>query len=173
MPTQLIFGLSALKIHGYEVVSLRYFKIDDHGSLHYLDDADLATAPDVKKGKPELRNRLFANAELQFRRPGGRIQIYRHVRANLGNDDSPGIGPGLKTDPRVLVNPEAMHRRSDDQGGELSVVVGVIFAHARLSDVYRVVWMVSDATGIAPKWGKPAFRVRNIWSVRRTAHRCR
>ena len=34
LPTQLIFGLSALKIHGYEVVSLRYFNIQPDGTLH-------------------------------------------------------------------------------------------------------------------------------------------
>ena len=104
LPTQLIFGLSALKIHGYEVVSLRYFKLNDDGTLHYLDDTDLAKVPDPQHGKPQTRNRIFANAELQFRKPGGRIQIYRHIQQNLDNDN-------LKKDPRTLKYLEAQGRR--------------------------------------------------------------
>ncbi|HEU4734871.1 MAG TPA: hypothetical protein VFT22_43565, partial [Kofleriaceae bacterium] len=57
LPTQLIFGLSALKIHGYEVVALRYFKIEPDGSLHYLDDAEVAAAPSPTKAKASTRNR--------------------------------------------------------------------------------------------------------------------
>ena len=33
---------------------------------------------------------------------GGGIQVWRHIRANLGNESSKGIGPGLEADPRVL-----------------------------------------------------------------------
>src|SRR5829696_1353735 len=45
LPTQLIFGLSALKLHGYEVVALRYFKLDDQGAIKYLTDDDVKQAP--------------------------------------------------------------------------------------------------------------------------------
>src|SRR4051812_12327717 len=62
LPTQLIFGLSALKIHGYEVVALRYFKIEPDGKLHYLDDSEVAAAP--VKAKANVRNRIFANVEI-------------------------------------------------------------------------------------------------------------
>src|SRR5260221_8999491 len=78
LPTELIFALSALKIHGYEAVALRYFKINDDGSLHYLDDDDVKKAPEVGKAKPEVRNWIFSNAELQFRKGSGRVQVYRH-----------------------------------------------------------------------------------------------
>src|SRR5206468_11820804 len=63
LPTQLIFGLSALKIHGYEVVAVRYFRLEPDGSIHYLDDNDVAAAPSPTKGRPNVRNRVFANAE--------------------------------------------------------------------------------------------------------------
>jgi len=98
LPTQLIFGLSALKIHGYEVVSLRYFKLEPDGKIHYLDDAEVAAAP--TKAKPEVRNRIFANVEVQFKRPGGHVQVYRHIQQNLDNDH-------LKVDGRVLKHLEA------------------------------------------------------------------
>src|SRR5262249_52824665 len=81
LPTQLIFGLSAVKIHGYEVVGLRYFRLNEDGGIHYLDDDDVKKAPDAK-ATPEKRNRIFANIELQFRKPGGRVQVYRHIQTN-------------------------------------------------------------------------------------------
>ena len=56
LPTELIFALSALKIHGYEVVSLRYFTLQPDGSIHYLDDDDLKKAPDPAKVAASKRN---------------------------------------------------------------------------------------------------------------------
>src|SRR6185295_19615127 len=53
LPTQLIFGLSALKIHGYEVVALRYFRLEPDGHIHYLDDKEVAAAPSPAKAKPQ------------------------------------------------------------------------------------------------------------------------
>src|ERR1044071_99366 len=102
LPTQLIFGLSALKIHGYELVALRYFRLEDNGGIHYLDDSDLKKAPDPEKGSAEQRNFVFSNCEVQFRKSGGRIQVWRHMRHNLGDDTMKGIGPGLKEDPRIV-----------------------------------------------------------------------
>ena len=156
LPTELIFALSALKIHGYEVVALHYFKLNDDGTLHYLDDADLKKAPDPTKAKAETRNWMFADAELQFRKPGGRIQIYRHIRANLGNEDSKGIGPGLKNDPRVIKYLEAKGPVAAMTKAASYLLSWESFSIMRNYLTSHVVWMVSDATGVAPKWGKAA-----------------
>jgi hypothetical protein len=156
LPTELIFALSALKVHGYELVGLHYFKINDDGSLHYLDDADLAKAPEVPKAKAEQRNWLFANAEVLFRKPGGRVQIYRHIRQNLGNEDGKGIGPGLKKDPRVLKYLEAKGPIAAMTKAASYLLSWDSFSLIRDYLTSHVVWMVSDATGVAPKWGKPA-----------------
>jgi hypothetical protein len=149
LPTQLIFGLSALKIHGYEVVSLRYFKLNNDGTLHYLDDDDLKKAPDPQRAKPEVRNRIFANAELQFRRPSGRIQIYRHIQQNLDNDH-------LKTDPRVLRYLEAKGTVAGMTKAASYLLSWDSFSMMRDYLTKNVAWMVSDATGVAPKWGRAA-----------------
>jgi hypothetical protein len=156
LPTELIFALSALKIHGYEIVRLRYFKINDDGTLRYLDDRDIAKAGDPLKVNAQARNMVFANAELEFRKPGGRVQIWRHIRANLGDAGSKGIGEGLRKDSRVIKHLEL---KGDVAGmtkaasyllswDSFSIIRGYLLKH--------VVWMVSDATGIAPRWGKPA-----------------
>jgi hypothetical protein len=149
LPTQLIFGLSALKIHGYEVVAVRYFRIEPDGQIHYLDDAEVVAAPSPSKARPQARNRIFANVEIEFRRPGGRIQVYRHIQQNLDNDH-------LKADPRVLKHLEAKGTIAGMTKAASYLLSWDSFSLMRDYLTGHVSWMVSDATGVAPKWGKPA-----------------
>jgi len=149
LPTQLIFGLSALKVHGYEVVSLNYFKLDQEGVIAYLTEEDVKKAPPVGAGRADIRNRIFANAELRFRKPGGRIQIYRHLQVNL--DDL-----HLKKDPRVLRHLEAKGPIAGMTKAASYLLSWEGFKVMRDYMIGHVVWMISDATGIGPKWGKPA-----------------
>jgi hypothetical protein len=148
LPTQLIFGLSAMKVHGYEVVSLRYFKLDKEGVIHYLGDADVKKAPAVGAQTAAFRNQIFANAELRFRKPGGRVQIYRHIQVNL--DDV-----HLKKDARVLHHLEAKGNIAGMTKAASYLLSWESFKMIRDYLSGHVVWMVSDATGIAPKWGTP------------------
>jgi hypothetical protein len=149
LPTQLIFGLSAMKLHGFEVVAVRYFRLEPDGQIHYLDDAEVAAVPLPSKAKAQNRNRIFANAEIQFRRPGGRIQIYRHIQQNLDNDH-------LKADPRVLKHLEAKGTIAGMTKAASYLLSWDSFSMMRDYLTGHVAWMVSDATGVAPKWGKPA-----------------
>lgn len=149
LPTQLIFGLSALRIHGYEVVALRYFKLEPDGSIHYLDDAEVAAAPSHAKARPSTRNRVFANVEVQFKRPSGRIQVYRHIQQNLDNEH-------LKADPRVLRHLEAKGTIAGMTKAASYLLSWDSFSTMRDYLTGHVSWMVSDATGVAPRWGKPA-----------------
>jgi hypothetical protein len=149
LPTQLIFGLSALKIHGYEVVGVRYFKLEPDGAIHYLDDAEVAAAPAPEKAKPQTRNRIFANVEIQFKKPGGRIQVYRHIQQNLDNEH-------LKQDLRVLKHLESKGPIAGMTKAASYLLSWDSFSMMRDYLTNHVTWMVSDATGVAPKWGKPA-----------------
>jgi hypothetical protein len=149
LPTQLVFGLSALKVHGYEVVSLRYFKLDPSGAIVYLTDEEVAKAPDPLKGRAATRNEIFSNAELRFRRPGGPIQTYRHIQYNL--DDA-----HLKKDPRVVKHLEAKGTIASMTKAASYLLSWDTFATMRNYLLKHTVWMVSDATGVAPKWGKSA-----------------
>ncbi|HEX3765155.1 MAG TPA: hypothetical protein VHW23_40945 [Kofleriaceae bacterium] len=148
LPTQLIFGLSALKIHGFEVVGLRYFRLEADGSIHYLDDAEVAAAPSTR-AKANMRNRVFANAEIQFRKPGGRVQVYRHIQWNLDNEH-------LKADPRILKHLESKGQIAGMTKAASYLLSWDSFSTMRDYLIGHVSWMVSDATGVAPKWGKPA-----------------
>lgn len=150
LPTQLIFGLSALKTHGYEVVSLRYFKLDAEGNIQYLTDADVAKAPDPRNtGTAGQRNRIFANSEIRFRKGSGPIQIHRHIQVNLDNDH-------LKKDPRVLKHLQAKGKVAAMTKAASYLISWQQFTTIRKYLIDNVVWMVSDATGVPPKYGKPA-----------------
>jgi hypothetical protein len=149
LPTQLIFGLSAMKVHGYEVVSLHYFKLDEQGAITYLSEEDVKKAPAIGAGRADLRNRIFANAELRFKKPGGRTQIYRHIQVNLDNDH-------LAKDPRVLRHLEAKGPIAGMTKAASYLLSWDTFKTMRDYMIQNVVWMISDATGIGPKWGKPA-----------------
>jgi hypothetical protein len=156
LPTTLIFGLSALKLHGYEFVGLRYFRIEDDGSLHYLDDADLAAAPAPEQARAGKRNMLFANCEVQFNKAGGRTQVWRHIRQNLGDHTSKGIGSGLEADARVIKHLESKGPVAGMTKAASYLLSWDSFSLIRGYLIGHVVWMVSDATGVAPKWGKQA-----------------
>jgi hypothetical protein len=155
LPTELIFGLSALKIHGFEFVGLRYFSLQDDGGIHYLDDADIAKAGDpAKASTAQKRNMVFSNAEVQFRRPSGRIQVWRHIRGNLANAASKGIGEGLKKDPRIMKHLESKGAIAGMTKAASYLLSWDSFSIMRDYLLKNVQWMVSDATGVAPKWGK-------------------
>jgi hypothetical protein len=149
LPTQLIFGLSALKVHGYEVVSLHYFKLDDEGTIKYLADDDVKKAPPIGAGTADHRNRIFANAELRFRKPNGRIQIYRHLQMNLDDEH-------MAKDTRVLAHLQAKGKISGMTKAAAYLLSWDSFSTMRRYMIDHVVWMVSDATGVPPKYGTPA-----------------
>jgi len=148
LPTQLVFGLSALKIHGFEIVGLRYFTLNKDGAIAYLTPAAVAAAPPVT-GKADARNRVFANAEVMFKKPGGRVQIYRHIQANLDNAHT-------AKDPSVLAHLRAKGKVAGMTKAASYLLSWDEFSTVRTYLLENVVWMVSDATGVPPKFGKAA-----------------
>jgi hypothetical protein len=181
LPGQLLFALLALHIHGGQPVSLRYFAIAPDGSLDYLTTSEIdgvaralaagdcrplePTRPPAKRGSPggcgEKRQRatwrqVFANLELSFRTPSGAIKTYRHIQANL--DDA-----HLAARPGVL--------RHLERKGEVVALTKAAsyllwwraFGRLRAYLLGHVVWMVSDATGIPPRYAEPAGFEQLTW----------
>jgi len=148
LPTQLIFSLSALTIHDYELLGVRYFKLTPDGELRYLTTADVDALG--KLTDAGTRNRELSNVELRFKKKGGsKEQVYRHIMANL--DD-----PHLEADPAAL-----KHLAKKGQVAAMTKAASYLLSFAQFATMRRyviehVVWMVSDTTGLPPKYGEPA-----------------
>jgi hypothetical protein len=154
LPTQLIFSLSALWIHGYELTSMRYFTLTPEGDVRYL------TAEDTKKldalTNLNKRNREYGNVELRFRKQGGREQVYRHLLANLDDEH-------LKSTPATLAHLEKKGRVAAMTKAASYLLTFDNFKGMRKYLVDHVEWMVSDSTGLAPKYGTPAGFEYEMW----------
>jgi hypothetical protein len=148
LPTQLIFGLSALAIHGYEPVSMRYFRLTKEGAIQYLTEADFAAIDKITDvGK---RNQELGNVEIKFRKLGQkREQTYRHVLANL--DDK-----HLEADPAALLHLQKKGNVAGMTKAASYLLSFNTFATMRKYVIEHVDWMVSDSTGLPPKYGTPA-----------------
>lgn len=148
LPTQLIFSLSALALHGYEPIQLRYFQLTDTGTIRYLTEADLVRIDGIKNTMQ--RNKELANVELQFQKKGTtRVQTFRHIMANL--DDK-----HLKATPNALRYLETKPKISAMTKAASFLLAFDSFTTIRKYLLDHTEWMVSDASGVAPKWGKPA-----------------
>ena len=166
IPGTLVFALSALAVHGYEPLSLRYFTIEPDGTLTYFTEAELDAETASRKdtedaGETKYKTRqhwrkqeaVFANMEILIRRIGDThdedIITYRHIVANL--DD-----PHLTEDGRVVKHLEAKGKVAFMTKAasyllwlpEFSVIRDYIIAH--------LAWMISDSSGLPPSFAEPA-----------------
>lgn len=148
LPTQLIFSLSALSLYGYEPTSMKYFTLADGGAIKYLTKADLDAADKLKDvGK---RNMALSNVEIKFRKIGSkREQTFRHLVANLDDQH-------LKKSPQALEHLIKKGRVSAMTKAASFLLMFDGFNTMRKYLIDQVDWMVSDATGLSPKYGKPA-----------------
>ena len=157
LPTQLIFSLSALSLHGYEPISMRYFRLTADGGVEYLSENDFEQIDKIKAvGK---RNQQLANVEIRFRKKGGgKEQVFRHIRANL--DD-----PHLAKDPSALRHLEKKGKVAGMTKAASYLLTFDQFATMRKYIVDHVEWMVSDSTGLPPKYGLPAGFEYETWGT--------
>ncbi len=162
LPTQLIFSLSALRLHGYEPVSLRYFKVDNAGEITYLTDADLKRIDSVKDAG--MHNRYLGDMELKFRKVGSkREQIYRHLMANLDNVH-------LKAAPGPLRHLEKKGHVSGMTKAASYLLSFGDFSVFRKYVMDHIDWMVSDTTGLPPSYGIPAGFEYETWGEWKSAN---
>ncbi|HUH04233.1 MAG TPA: hypothetical protein VML75_19680 [Kofleriaceae bacterium] len=170
LPGTLLFALSGLAIHGFEPVSLRYFRITDDGSLHYLELAELeegvARFKELARAQSEkervLRKKklqvwreqvaVFGNMEVGFRKRGDTsapLRTYRHIVANLDDPhlaDAPGLIRHLEAKGKVAAMTKAASYLL--WMDEFSTIRSYLLGH--------VEWMISDSSGIPPEYAGPA-----------------
>ena len=171
LPGQLVLMLWALELHQLEAVSLRFFRLNRDGSLRYVECSELpAVGHKRRRMKKEWRHNktIFADAfnhmELRYRQRGDKgapVRIYRHIAANLANKH-------LARDARVL-----KHLKAKGKVTAMTKAAGYMLWMPIMDDfrdylLAHVVWMVSDTTGIPPRWGKPAgfeYETHGVWTA--------
>jgi hypothetical protein len=151
VPGQLAFFLVALRAHGLEPVSLRFFRLEPDGSVHYLT-ADEITAGEKTRARklskvwvsPEF-SASFSNAELQFkpRDKDGPLRVHRHIAVNLSDDH-------LKEDPAVLKHLEAKGEVAAMTKAASYLLWAEGFTRVRDYLLGHMVFMISDSTAMAP-----------------------
>jgi hypothetical protein len=168
LPSQLIFALVGLSVHGYEPVALRAIALGADGAVRALTPSDFARfdaeVAGFRGAKKNARlNDLFANYELVFRKKGDtRERVYRHFQANLHNDR-------LANDPRIL--------RHLDRKGRVTAMTKAashLLWHKGFSAMRdwlksNVAWMVSDSTGINPLHLEPEHWEQTVYGSFDTA----
>ena len=155
LPGEIVFDLAALVVHGQEPVGLRYFRLKPDGSLAYVTQADL----DLAAHRPnELRN-LFQNAELRFRSgEGGPIRTLRHIAYNL--DDA-----HLKADGSLLAHLSAKGKVAAMTKAATHLLWSDHFSLIRGWLIDHTDWMISDSTGIPPRFAQAAGFVQDTFGI--------
>ncbi|HET9553409.1 MAG TPA: hypothetical protein VFP50_10615, partial [Anaeromyxobacteraceae bacterium] len=167
IPGQLAFFLTALAVHGYEPVSLRYFKVQKDGTLHYYTPSEIAKVEheDAKllRGKwtaPDF-SVAFSNSELTFVKkgedPATQARVHRHLAWDLSDSavKKTGIIAWLDAKgPIVAMTKAASYLlwRED-------------FSRMRNYLLRHMVLMISDSTGIPPQYAKPAGFVQETYGT--------
>jgi hypothetical protein len=161
LPTQLVFSLSALHIHGYELTGIRYFTLDKEGDVVYLTLADVEKLEKIR-GVGE-RNRGFGNVEIRFRKIGGKKeQIYRHIMANIDNNHLGKFDAPLK------------HLQKKGKVAAMTKAASYLISYGDFSKIRTYLidhaeWMISDSTGVPPSFGIPAGFEYETWGQWRSS----
>jgi hypothetical protein len=169
LPGQVSSFLLGLVAGGYEPVSMRYFTLDDAGEVHYLgqaeiDDADRAAlAHKPKSLKHDWQNpnfsTAFGNVEIQYRKIGETaLRTHRHIGWNLGDDY-------LKTHPQLVMHLEKKGQVAVLVKGASYLLWRGDFKRIRDYLLDHLAWMLSDSTGIPPRYAKQARMVQDTYGT--------
>jgi len=157
IPGQLSFHLTGMAVMGYEPVSLKFFRLDDDGKIHYLTQADFDALSKVKAKRVKGSwvdtdwSKAYDHMELTMRKagdPSAPLVVHRHFAWNLANkafDGSP-LQKYLQAKGKVAAMTKA---------ASYLIWLGG-FSKIRDYLLENMTFMVSDATGIDPRAAKKA-----------------
>ncbi len=165
IPGQLAFFVVGLAVHGQEPVSLRYFRLEPDGTIHYLTAEDIAASEPKKAQKlntiwnaPDF-SEAFSNLEVGFR-PVGKTdavpQVHRHIAANIAN------GP-LAKDPRLLHHLESKGHVSAMVKAAMYLLWMGDFSTIRNYLLTNADFTFSDTTGVPPRYAAKAGFVQETY----------
>jgi hypothetical protein len=166
IPGQLSFHMIGMTALGFEPVSLKYFTLNDDGTIHYLTQADIDAL--IKKVAKKKRpswvdtdfSEAFSNMELTFRKAGdpkAPLVVHRHFAWNLGDNGFKG-------------SPLEKHLQSKGTIAAMTKAASYLiwtssFRAIRDYLLEHMVWMASDSTGIEPRAAKKAGFVQTTYGT--------
>jgi hypothetical protein len=169
IPGQLAFFLTALAVHGYEPVSLKFFRIEPDGSLHYFSAAEIAAVENTEKAKM-LRGQwtepdfsvAFSNSELTFVKKGedpktAPRRVHRHLAQDLSDGALEKVG--------VMKWLEAKGPISAMTKAASYLLWRPDFKTVRNYLLANMVLMISDSTGIPPRYATKAGFVQETYGT--------
>lgn len=159
LPGQLSSFLIGLAVHGYEPVRVRYFTLEDSGAIRYLGEAEIEAmdqtlARQLKHdwAAPNF-SPAFSNVEIEFRpvgaAPDAPVRVHRHIAANLADVH-------LAKNPAVLAHLRAKGRVAAMTKGASYLLWRPEFSAIRDYLLASMAWMLSDSTGIPPRFARQA-----------------
>lgn len=159
LPGEVSLFLIALAVHGYEPVSLRYFRLEEDGSIHYFEEEEISALEAKNAGRlksnwtsPDF-SEAFSNSEIEFQRrgspAGGEVRVHRHIAANLHDDN-------LKKDPTLVRHLEKKGRVSAMTKAASYLLWWDGFSTIRDYLLGHMDVMISDSTGIPPVFAEKA-----------------
>jgi hypothetical protein len=166
IPGQLSFHMIGMTATGFEPVSLKYFTLNDDGSIHYLTQADIdaLAAKKAKKKRPSWVDTDFSEAfthmELTFRKAGdpkAPLVVHRHFAWNLG--DNGFKGSALEKHLQAKGKIAAMTKAAS------YLIWTSTFRAIRDYLLANMTWMASDSTGIEPRAAKKAGFVQTTYGI--------
>jgi hypothetical protein len=162
LPGQIVFSMVALRVHGYEPTSLRYFRFKPDGTLDYLDEGEIKQL--IAKAKARGKDpdeEVFGNMELRFRKlgdPAAKPRVLRHVVFNL--DDW-----HMKADPSLLKHLEAKGKVSAMTKAATHLLWLDAFSIIRDYMLTHTDFMISDSTGPTVRHAKAAGFVQDTYGT--------
>jgi hypothetical protein len=168
LPGILVLALVALDANGYEPIEARFFTLGGKGAVVYLEprdveahDADAAAA--AKPGKHKVTNSVqegaFNDVEIVFRKkgdPAAPKKTFRHITGDLSD-------AGLAKESGPLD-----HLAQKKDIAAMTKAASYLLWREGFSKVRDYLLgsmkhMVSDDTGIPPRYSKPAGFTTEIW----------
>jgi hypothetical protein len=156
LPGEVVFLMAALAVHGLEPIALRYFSIRDDGTLHYFTNEELRSPEKRAPGRAPAPE--FKNVEIEYANAGAteRLGVIRHVSQDL-SDKALEAKTGLllhltKKGAVAAMTKAASHLLWAD---EFSMIRNYLLKNA--------VWMISDSTGIPPRFATAAGFVQDTF----------
>ena len=169
LPGILTLTLVALEASGYEPLEARYFALAEGGALRYLEQADIdawdastqTARPSKRKATHAVQEGAFNNIELVFRKkgdPAAPKKTFRHIAGDLSDAGLARSGAPLahlaqKRDIAAMTKAASYLLWRPDFGKLRGYLLG------------SMKHMISDDTGIPPRYAKPAGFTSDVWGT--------